>query len=335
MDTISPVYARLVLREMERCNIDTAALFAGTQLTRSGLLRGGDISLPDFLHILEIGQQRLEGGQLGLMLGRNMRVFALGPVGAGMVVAPTLREGLQLLESYTRLHTTYTSLRASSTLSGLTIELLYQHDIGSLERFHTETAAMLLQQYVEEVTGQPMTDAFYRLSIPQPADTSAYEQAFHGRIDFGCQHNEIDIPKHWLDRPSPYFHDELWSLAQKSLSTRLKELGTKETAGYTQHVSALLRTCEPPLPDLRELASNLHVSERTLNRRLQAESSSFRQLKSDALANWAKIYLDQTNQSVESIAAALGYQDTANFRRAFRKSTCVSPNEYRLAHSRN
>ena len=103
MDTISPVYARLVLREMERCNIDTAALFAGTQLTRSGLLRGGDISLTDFLHILDIGQQRLEGGQLGLMLGRNMRVFALGPVGAGMVVAPTLREGLQLMESFLRL----------------------------------------------------------------------------------------------------------------------------------------------------------------------------------------------------------------------------------------
>ena len=77
------------------------------------------------------------------------------------------------------------------------------------------------------------------------------------------------------------------------------------------------------------MARGLHTSERTLNRRLQAEGSSFRTLKSDALAAWGKLYLAHTDQSVESIAAALGYQDAANFRRAFRKSVGRSPNDYR------
>ena len=77
------------------------------------------------------------------------------------------------------------------------------------------------------------------------------------------------------------------------------------------------------------MSAGLTISERTLNRRLQAEGSSYRDLKSDALANWAQLYLDQTDKSVESIAATLGYQDTANFRRAFRKRTGCSPSEYR------
>ena len=149
-------------------------------------------------------------------------------------------------------------------------------------------------------------------------------------LSFDGQKDEIEIPRHWLDQPSPYFHAELWQQSQLSLSKNLQELGETRTQSYSQHVRALLRTSEPPLPDLGQVACNLHVSERTLNRRLQAESSSFRQLKSEALANWAKIYLDQTEHSVESIAATLGYKDTANFRRAFRKSTHSSPNEYRF-----
>lgn len=334
MDSIIPVYARLVLREMERRNIDIAALFANSSLTREALLGGGDIDIVDFLRILDVGHDRLKGEHLGLILGRNMRVFALGPVGAGMVVSPTVREGLRLTESYTRLHTSYIVMQASSTLDGIRIQLLYQYEMGALKHFHTETAALLIQQYVEDITGQPLNDAHYRLSVPKPADTSAYDEAFHGHLSFDGQKDEIEIPRHWLDQPSPYFHAELWQQSQLSLSKKLQELGETRTQSYSQHVRALLRTSEPPLPGLGQVACNLHVSERTLNRRLQAESSSFRQLKSEALANWAKIYLDQTEHSVESIAATLGYKDTANFRRAFRKSTHSSPNEYRLTSTR-
>ena len=59
MDSIIPVYARLVLREMERRNIDIAALFANSSLTRETLLGGGDINIVDFLRILDVGHDRL------------------------------------------------------------------------------------------------------------------------------------------------------------------------------------------------------------------------------------------------------------------------------------
>ncbi len=334
METISPVYARLVLREMERKDMDTAALFAGSSLTRPQLLQGGDIRLQDFLRILRVGQQSLKSEQLGLMLGRNMRIFVLGPLGAGMAVAPTLREGLQLMESHTRLHTSYTSVHASSTLSGLKLRLQYQFNMGDLEHFHTETAVMLLQHYIEQITGQPLMDAHYRLSIPTPVNLEIYKDAIHGNISFDGDRDEIEIPRHWLDQPSPYYHGELWQQTQQALSRRLQELVGHQTGTYSRHVSALLRTSEPPLPDLGQVAQSLHVSERTLNRRLQAEGVSFRQLKSMALANWAKIYLGQTRSNVDSIAANLGYIDTANFRRAFRKSTGTTPSEYRLANMR-
>ena len=158
MDTISPVYARLVLRELERRDIDPAPLFTGTAMDRQRLLHGGDISMRDFLHILTKGDQLLGDKQLGFMLGRDMHVFAMGPVGAGLALAPTLRDGLQLLESYTRLHATYIDISARSTMHGLTITILYAQETGYLERLHTETAVMLLQQYLETLVGEPIRD---------------------------------------------------------------------------------------------------------------------------------------------------------------------------------
>ena len=335
MDTVSPIYARLILRELERRDIDAAPLLSGTRLSREDLLAGGDIPLPDFLHILKTGDQLLADDQLGFLLGRKVHVFAMGPVGAGIAVAPCLRDGLQLLETFTRLHASYIDIDARSTVDGLTVRILYEQETGYTEHLHTETAVMLLQQYVETLIGEPAADICYRFTMPEPANPELYASALHGRIVFDADANEVDIPQRWLDLPSPYFHAALWQQAQMNLSRSLAEQSRKATAPYTQHVTTLLRTSEAPLPDLREVAKGLHISARTLNRYLAVENASFRRLKSQALATRAKLYLQASKLSVESIAATLGYRDTANFRRAFRKSEGCSPMEYRETASGN
>ena len=83
------------------------------------------------------------------------------------------------------------------------------------------------------------------------------------------------------------------------------------------------------LPDCEPILDRLHLSERTLNRRLQLEGASFRDIKAGVLQYWARLYLAETDLTVEAIGGALGYQDAANFRRAFRKAKGCSPQEYR------
>ena len=116
MESISPVYARLILRELQRREIDPAPLFAGTALSEQALLSGGDIPMEDFLRVLRCADQLMGDVQLGFMLGRQMNVLAMGPVGVAISAAPNLREGLQVLESFSRLHATYVDISARSTL---------------------------------------------------------------------------------------------------------------------------------------------------------------------------------------------------------------------------
>ena len=304
-------------------------MFAGTSLSRNELVRGGDIPMDDFLHMLRTGDRLLGKGRLGLLLGQKLHVFALGPVGAGMAAAPDLRRGLQMLESFSRLHATYIDIRSRSTLPGLTVTIQYGYETGYVERFHSETAMLLLQQYMETLVGEAIEDAHYRFAHPVPENEHEYRQLWHGTMSFSADVSEVDMPHRWLDLPSPYFDATLWHQAQLSLARNLREMSESEGASYAQHIATLLRTSELPLPNLNDVALGLHISARTLNRRLQAENTSFRRLRSQALSSRAKLYLRETDQSVEAIAETLGYRDAANFRRAFRKSEGCSPSEYR------
>ncbi|AQA18499.1 hypothetical protein BST95_09880 [Halioglobus japonicus] len=330
MNTISPVYARLVLRDLEQHDIDPSPLFIGTGLSRQTLLEGGDISLDDFLHILRTGQALAPDNRLGLMLGRNAHTSVLGPLGAAMNIAPSVREGLRLLESFTRVHISYIDFDISTSPTGVTLGIIYREDTGTLEYFHTETTVMLLQQYIETTVGETLVDAHYEFAYPTPDNLEDYQAALHGELSFDAARNQVHLPRYWLDRPSPYFHAEMWQQAQLDLSRLLAEQSKSIDGTFTRHISAQLRSGEPPLPDLEAVAASLHVSQRTLNRRLLQEGSSYRQLKSAALAHWGKLYLEHTDDSVESIAAALGYQDAANFRRAFRRNVGTTPNTYRM-----
>ena len=329
MENVSPVYARFVLREILRLGISAEDLLADTSLSRRELETGGDIAVKDFLAILENGRRLSGNEQLGLVIGRHTHVIALGPIGAAAAIAPTVREGLQVMENYTRLHIGHMRLELSSSLRGLSVRFRFLQDTGITERFHTETALMLTQDYVETLVGRRVENARYCMTLPAPDYASEYPRWLHSPVSFDQQYNAAELPVEWLDLPSPYYHAGMWHQATLELAQRMRELEDEQEYPYTQFVAALLRSSEPPLPDLGVAATRLHMSERTLNRRLQHEGTSFRRIRGNILGQWARQLLLETDHSVEAIAAQLGYQDAANFRRAFRNNEGCAPNEFR------
>jgi AraC-like DNA-binding protein len=83
-------------------------------------------------------------------------------------------------------------------------------------------------------------------------------------------------------------------------------------------------------PDLETVARALRVSARTLRRRLREEGASFRDVLADVRKSLALDYLERSTLSVAEIANLLGYEEPANFNRAFRQWTSEGPGQYRL-----
>ena len=78
-----------------------------------------------------------------------------------------------------------------------------------------------------------------------------------------------------------------------------------------------------------EMAKTLQMSERTLNRKLKAQGTSYQMLLDDVRQELAVWYLRQTDMSVEMIAERLGYRDTSNFSRTCKRWFGVTPRAIR------
>jgi AraC-like DNA-binding protein len=87
-------------------------------------------------------------------------------------------------------------------------------------------------------------------------------------------------------------------------------------------------------PRQQELARILHLSARTLNRRLADEGTHFRELGLQSRHRRACRLLAESDLPIIRIALQLGYQDGANFTRAFRRSFGLSPIDFRKQATR-
>ena len=94
-------------------------------------------------------------------------------------------------------------------------------------------------------------------------------------------------------------------------------------------VRDLLRAALPDTLSLDDIADRLHLSPRTIHRRLENEGSSFRAIKDALRRDMALARLTKTRDPIARIAADLGYTETSAFYRAFVEWTGMAPMHYR------
>ena len=84
-------------------------------------------------------------------------------------------------------------------------------------------------------------------------------------------------------------------------------------------------------PGQQQIASALHMSNRTLQRKLREEGTSFKDLLQDTRMQLARKYLLSPGRSVVETAYLLGFSEPSTFSRAFKRWTGVAPVDYREA----
>jgi AraC-like DNA-binding protein len=82
-------------------------------------------------------------------------------------------------------------------------------------------------------------------------------------------------------------------------------------------------------PRREDIARALHLSERTLQRRLHDEGSSFQELLEDTRRDLARRYLRQRQLPLAEAAYLLGFAEQSTFQRACRRWFATSPHKYR------
>jgi AraC-like DNA-binding protein len=95
---------------------------------------------------------------------------------------------------------------------------------------------------------------------------------------------------------------------------------------------ALKRVLAGRRPAMTDVAKELKLSTRTLQRRLNDEGVSFQQLLLEARRELARHYLLQPSLELNETAYLLGYGDPNSFFRAFHDWEGTSPGQWRALH---
>jgi AraC-like DNA-binding protein len=83
------------------------------------------------------------------------------------------------------------------------------------------------------------------------------------------------------------------------------------------------------IPKMDEVARKLHMSARTLQRRLQDDGLSFQDLVAEVRRDLSARYLEEADMSLAEVAFLIGFSEVSTFHRAFKQWTGLTPAEYR------
>jgi AraC-like DNA-binding protein len=94
-------------------------------------------------------------------------------------------------------------------------------------------------------------------------------------------------------------------------------------------VDALVqRVGQRPL-SVDDIAGDVRLTRRTLQRRLQEQSANFAQLRDSVRFHYAIKFLIDDHMSVDSVSKALDFSDRTSFTNAFKRWTGLSPSLFR------
>jgi AraC-like DNA-binding protein len=128
--------------------------------------------------------------------------------------------------------------------------------------------------------------------------------------------------------PLPTGNAELAEVHERVACEHLRRLDQAQSCHRTRAV--IIRHLQDGEPRRPKIATMLGMSERTLQRRLAAEGTSFERLLDDTRRELAQHYLGQSNISLADIAYLLGFSDQSSFFRAARRWFGNSPRGYRI-----
>ena len=164
-------------------------------------------------------------------------------------------------------------------------------------------------------------------SFARPSFAGEYQSLYPGPVRFDQPQTAMHLEGSYLQMPVRRTKAELneflrrapedWlfvSFKDELLSQRLRD-----------HLAQQL----PQALTAEEAAAALHVSTRTLHRRLGDEGTSFQRVKDELRRDIAVQKLTRTHEPMAAIAAELGFDSTASFHRAFKGWTGDTPGVYR------
>lgn len=284
----------------------------------------GRISLRQMMMVWRAAEALSDQQDFGLLMGEQVKPSHFQLFAVSLMHSETLAAAFEKSIRYSRLVSDggeYFLRRAENEAA---LEYVPQRD--DFSRHQIDAVLVLLHSFANWLTCKTLPLLRVECVHAAPGDLVNYQRLFSAPVIFNAPRNALVFAPEILEEPLSLGDENLAAMHEQLLEQQMNLLLQPDTATVVEH---MLLSSQPLIIERDDIASQLNISSRTLQRKLQDSNSSFQQLLEGERKRRAQHLLAQSDLSLTAISEQLGFAESSAFSRAFKRWFALSPLEYR------
>jgi AraC-like DNA-binding protein len=263
----------------------------------------------------------------GLKAARCWHPSNVGALGYAWLASRNLRTALQRLQRYSRIVAQSGNFELRDTPTSLTLVIEQQRPDPQAAALAMDMVMSIIMEMCRMNYGASLQAERVTLRRHEPDCAESYRLFYGGEVVFSAHEDSLTLGIRDVDRQLPSANRQLAGLHDQVLTEQLATVARDDVVAQCK--AFILEHLTSGDISLEEAAEALHMSPRTLTRRLEARDITFSALLDETRRQLAERYLADSRHSISEVAFLLGFQQQSSFTRAANRWFSMSPKEYR------
>ena len=326
-EKVAPVFLRVVLEEARRVGVGSPSLCRGLGFSANDLEAPGFmVSHFEATTVMRRALLAIGNPVLGLELGMRSNIGSRGALALGLLASPTLGEAVHLMLRFPASAGLLLSLSEATSSHQHALLAASPFESHDIEPFLVDKLFTGLVRMCRQGTSADYAPIAVELVRRAPSDVKPYEDYFRCPVHFSSPRNRLLSDVRWMDFPLRTADPMSARYAEGLLLGDASQAG-ESAVGLT--VARAIRQTIPQSTSAAEVASSLHLSGRTLRRRLMESGLNYRTMQDEERKSRAIALVLNGRMELPEVALETGFANISNFRRAFKRWTGRTPTEMR------
>jgi AraC-like DNA-binding protein len=326
--TTSAVWVRGIAGVLAAEGLDVRALLTAAAIDPAALDDPvARVSTEKISRLWELAAEQSGNPAIGLAQHLMARPASFDVVGYTMMSCANLLAAFERLIRYLLILSDALMMTLSEERGGYRVTFELFGGNRPVPRQRVEFILISVIGFCHWINGREFHPLTVELPYPIPADPAPYREAFGCGVLFEASSTSLLFADTHLTVPLPTSNPVLAELHDRFAGEYLRRFDHSQTSYRAREV--IIRRLPDGEPRRDQVAGELRLSERTLQRRLEAEATSFAELLDNTRRELAEQYLSRLHLSLAQAAYLLGFADQSSFFRACRRWFDLSPGRYR------
>ena len=260
-------------------------------------------------------------------LSSSVNANSLGPLGYLLVSSNDSQQTCHSLVKYSDVVSPLVTFYVTEDKRFLNLEV---HPSSQLPKSIADNLALMMIQFAAQFGGQMASDEWniiaLDLTYPTSPEVLTLLEKDLDSCTFNAKVNRFRIPLGTIHNPFPFGNVDAQNMAITQIQQLQLELQNGRT--LTSQIKQMLMSADATFLSMEEVAETLHITPRTLQRRLATENTSYRVLINAVKIERAIHYMTKKNQPPKQAAYLVGFKDASSFTKAFKRYTGETPSGY-------